>query len=175
MFYYMTKEHFDQLKEGFNTNLSLKGTIPTKESYKDGFFLVAPIYRSATTNKVVLRPLKEKADKLFSAIPVTCNTDNEPITYSCINTVADYTRKVFSLSESNTLALAESQLRTIGVLKMNGLAILLVNIIIKDEYISLLEDTCKNLLIAHDIKDLSKYPNLSQFDKMVLSTIVETN
>ncbi len=173
MYYYcMKSEEFNKFKEGFHTNVTIPPFEVVDQPYTKGSLYVIPVFRSATTNEIVPIPLVEE---LFSAVPVTCETGNEPITYQVMNAVSKYiTNNLDMKTEENLNAIKDSFFQPYGLLKTNDSIIALVNIIIKDEFISILTNQNEEALIPIKIKDLELYTNLSEIDKLVLPTLVIT-
>lgn len=173
-FYKMNEKAFEKLEEGFHKQLHLEDMEVSNKPYTDGFLYVAPIFRSVTTNEVVPVPLAHKEDKLFSACPVTCNSENEALTFQIMDAVVHYIQDNLQTKTVDNKIFRDSLFKPYGILKMNGVIILLVNIIIKDENISLLKDKSANLLYPQKINNLSKCTNLSQLDTLVISTLIIT-
>ncbi len=76
--------------------------------------------------------------------------------------------------QATSRAIRESVFQPYGMLKTKDSIILLVNIIIKDEYISLLTNQNEEVLIPKKFEDLKLCTNLSEMDKLILPTLIIT-
>lgn len=172
LYYCMKSTEFDKYTEGFHTNVPIPNFEAVDQPHIKGALYVVPIFRSATTNKIVPIPL---AEGIFSSVSVTCETGNEELTYQIMDTISKYIRNNLDLTHPETFnAISGSIFQPYGILKTNDSMITLVNIIIKDEYISLLTNQNKEVLIPTKIEDLKLCTNLSEMDKLILPTLIIT-